>query len=46
MPDNAGYMYAAYVACAVVCGGYVISLVVRARAMARRGAAIESVTRK
>ncbi len=46
MPDNAGYMYAAYIASAVVFGGYVVSLIVRARAMARRGDAIDSVTRR
>ncbi len=45
MPDNAGYMFAAYIAAAVIVGGYVMSLVVRARAMARRGDAIERVTR-
>ena len=46
MPDNAGYMYAAYIASAVVFGGYVVSLIVRARARARRGDAIDSVTRR
>lgn len=46
MPDNAGYMYAAYIASAVVFGGYVVSLIARARAMARRGDAIDSVTRR
>jgi hypothetical protein len=46
MPENAGYMYAAYVAAALVVGGYVVSLVVRARAMSRRGDAIDSVSRR
>ena len=46
MPDNAGYMYAAYAAAALVVGGYVVSLVIRARTMTRRGAAIDSVGRK
>ena len=45
MPDNAGYMFAAYIASALVFGGYVMSLVVRGRAMARRGDAIDTVTR-
>ena len=45
MPDNAGYMFAAYIASALVFGGYVVSLVVRGRAMARRGDAIDSVPR-
>ena len=31
MPDNAIFSYAAYVAAAVVYGGYVVSLVVRRR---------------
>jgi hypothetical protein len=46
MPDNAGFMYAAYVAAAAVFGGYVVSLIVRARAMEKRGAAIDSVARQ
>jgi hypothetical protein len=46
MPDNAGYMYAAYVAAALLVGGYVMSLVMRARAMARRGDAIDTVARR
>ena len=45
MPDNAGFMFAAYIAAALVFGGYVVSLVVRARAMARRGDAIDTVSR-
>lgn len=45
MPDNAGYMFAAYIAAALVFGGYVMSLIVRARAMSRRGDAIDSVSR-
>jgi hypothetical protein len=31
MPDNAVYYHAAYIAAAVVYGGYVISLLVRTR---------------
>ncbi len=46
MPDNAGYMYAAFGAAALVVGGYVLSLVIRARTMTRRGDAIDSVGRK
>jgi CcmD family protein len=46
MPENSSYMFAAYVAAALVIGGYVLSLVIRARAMAKRGAAIDSVTRQ
>lgn len=46
MPDNARYMYAAYVAAALLVGGYVMSLVMRARAMARRGDAIDTVARR
>jgi hypothetical protein len=42
MPDNGGYMYAAYIASALVFGGYVVSLLARARAMARREDAIDS----
>jgi len=45
MPDNAGYMFAAYVAAAAVFGGYVLSLVLRARAMSTRGDAIDTVSR-
>ena len=45
MPDNAGYMFAAYIAAAMVFGGYVASLVARARAMTRRGSAIGTVSR-
>ncbi|MES3035915.1 MAG: hypothetical protein V4813_18070 [Gemmatimonadota bacterium] len=45
MPDNTGFMIAGYVATVVVLVGYVVSLVVRARAMARRGDAIDTVTR-
>ncbi len=45
MPDNAGYMFAAYIAAAMVFGGYVVSLIVRARAMSRRGDAIDTVSR-
>jgi CcmD family protein len=46
MPDNAEYMYAAYVAAVLLVGGYVASLISRARAMTRRGEAIDSVTRR
>ena len=46
MPDNAGYMFAAYIAAALIIGGYVMSLVVRARAMARRGDAIDTAPRR
>lgn len=45
MPDNAGYMFAAYIAAALVFGGYVLSLLLRARAMTRRGDAIDTVSR-
>lgn len=45
MPDNAGYMLAAYVAAAALFGGYVFSLVLRARAMSTRGDAIDAVSR-
>ena len=45
MPDNAGFMFAAYIAAALVFGGYVVSLVARARGMARRGDAIDTVKR-
>ncbi len=46
MPDNAGYMFAAYIAAALIVGGYVMSLVARARSMARRGDAIDSAPRR
>ncbi len=46
MPDNGGYMFAAYIAAALIIGGYVLSLVVRARAMARRGDAIDTAPRR
>jgi hypothetical protein len=46
MPENSGYMFAAYIAAAAVVAGYLVSLVVRAREMARRGEAIDSVTRR
>ncbi len=36
MPDNAFYYHVAYVATLVLYVGYMISLVVRARALARR----------
>ena len=37
MPDNASYFHAAYVTAAVLYGGYIVSLVVRARRAARAG---------
>ena len=37
MPDNASYYHAAYVTAAVLYGGYVVSLLVRARRAARMG---------
>lgn len=46
MPDNASYMFAAYIAAAAIIGGYVVSLVVRARTMSRRGDAIDSAPRR
>lgn len=46
MPENAGYMFAAYIASALVCGGYVLSLVVRARALSRRSDAIGTASRQ
>jgi hypothetical protein len=39
-------MFAAYIAAALIIGGYVMSLVVRARAMARRGDAIDTAPRR
>ena len=45
MPDNAGFMFAAYIAAALIVGGYVVSLIARARTMSRRGDAIDTVTR-
>ena len=45
MPDNAEYMFAAYVASAVVFAIYVASLMLRARAMTRRGDAIDTAPR-
>jgi hypothetical protein len=44
MPENTGYMAAAYVAAALILGGYVVSLITRARAMSARGDAIDTVT--
>ena len=46
MPDNTGYMIAGYVATVVVLAGYVVALVARGRAIARRGEAIDSTTRR
>ncbi len=46
MPENSGYMFAAFIAAALIIGGYVVSVVVRARALARRGDAIGSVTQR
>lgn len=31
MPDNSAYYYAAYIAAAVIYGGYILSLVIRTR---------------
>ncbi len=45
MPNNASYMFIAYGAAALVLGGYVVSLVTRARAMVRRGDAIDAAGR-
>jgi hypothetical protein len=46
MPDNGGYMIAGYIAAALITGGYVVSLIVRARAIARRGDAIDTAPRR
>ena len=46
MPENAGYMVAAYVAAAVLFVGYMLSLVMRAREMSRRGDAIDPAARQ
>jgi hypothetical protein len=35
-PQNAGYMYTAYAAAAVIYGGYALSIWLRARGLARR----------
>jgi hypothetical protein len=43
MPDNAGYMFAAYIAAAAVFGGYVVSLILRSREMSRREVAMGTV---
>jgi CcmD family protein len=43
MPDNTGFMIAGYAATILVLVGYVLSLVMRARAMARRADAIDTV---
>jgi hypothetical protein len=45
MPENTGYMAAAYVAAALILGGYVVSLITRTRAMSARSDAIDTVTR-
>jgi hypothetical protein len=45
MPENSGYMVAAYIAAAIILGGYVLSLITRARAMSARSDAIDTVTR-
>ncbi|MCU0625946.1 MAG: hypothetical protein MUF21_05595 [Gemmatimonadaceae bacterium] len=37
MPDNAGYMHIAYALVGAGIVGYLVSLVVRSRALARRG---------
>ena len=36
-PDNGGYAIAAYVAAALIYGGYTLSLLARRRALSRRG---------
>ena len=36
MPDNAGFTYAAYIATAIIYGGYALSLVVRSRRVRER----------
>lgn len=46
MPENSGYMFAAFVVAGLVYGGYVVSLVMRARAMSRRGDAIDAAPRR
>jgi hypothetical protein len=46
MPENGGYMVAGYVAAALIVGAYVVSLIVRARAISRRGDAIDSAPRR
>jgi hypothetical protein len=38
MPDNAGYYHAAYIAAAVVYGGYALSLLIRSRRAREREA--------
>ena len=45
MPENSGFMAAAYIAAALIIGGYVASLLLRARAMSARSDAIDTVTR-
>jgi hypothetical protein len=45
MPDNASYMHAAFIAAALILGGYIASLMLRARALARRRDAIDTVAR-
>ena len=46
MPENAGYMFAAYLVAAAVFVGYALSLVLRAREMTRRGDAIDPAARQ
>jgi hypothetical protein len=46
MPDNAGYMFAAYIAAALLFGGYAASLVVRARGLARREQTLSDAARR
>lgn len=36
MPDNAIYYHAAYIAAAVIYGGYVVSLIIRGRRLRER----------
>lgn len=45
MPENSGFMVAAYIAAALIIGGYVASLLLRVRAMSARSDAIDTVTR-
>jgi hypothetical protein len=45
MPDNTGFMIAGYTVAIVLLVGYLVSLVVRSRAMQRRGDALDGVAR-
>jgi hypothetical protein len=46
MPDNTGFMIAGYSATVLVLIGYVISLIVRVRALSERSDAIDSAARR